>query len=93
MSGSPTPAVPPRAEDIFRHLKDLRARSYEGVEPRSERVELFRRAVELLDPVVRPILGETDREFLMGTGTIQHRPVAEEASGDAVARWELSWPG
>ena len=53
---------------------------------------MFRRAVELLDPLVRTVLDETDREFLRGTGTIEHRPVAEEASGDAVAGWELSWP-
>src|SRR5207237_1591648 len=88
----PPSAIPPRVEDIFRHLQDLQARSYEGVEPRAERVELFRRAVELLDPLVRTVLDETDREFLKGTGTIEHRPVAEEASGDAVAGGELSWP-
>jgi hypothetical protein len=91
VSGPPT-ALPPRVQDIFRHLQDLRARSYEGVEPRSERVELFKRAVELLDPLVRAVLDETDREFLNRTGTIEHHPVAEEASGDAVAGWELSWP-
>ncbi len=55
-------------------------------------MELFRRAVELLDPLVRTVLDETDREFLRGTGTIEHRPVAEEAWGHAVAGWELSWP-
>jgi hypothetical protein len=91
VSGSPA-VLPPRVEDVFRHLQDLQARSYEGVEPRAERVELFRRAAELLDPVVRSVLDETDRDFLNGTGAIEHRPVAEEASGDTVASWELSWP-
>jgi len=77
---------------MFRHLQDLRARTYEGAGPRPERVALFRRAVELLDPVVRSVLDETNRTFLQSTGAAHHHPVEEKPSGDAEARWELSWP-
>ncbi len=52
--------VPPRVEDLFRHLEDLRTNSFEGAGPRAERVELFRRAVELLGPVARLILEEAN---------------------------------
>jgi hypothetical protein len=86
------PSLPPRREDVLRHLRDLRSGSFEGVEPRAERVELFRRAVELLDPVVREVLEETNAAFLGGTGEVGFSPVAEDERGDATARWELSWP-
>jgi hypothetical protein len=79
-------------EDVRRHLQDLREGAFEGAESREDRIELFRRAVELLDPIVRAILAETNAAFLDGTGDVDLRPVSVEASGDAVAAWELSWP-
>lgn len=82
----------PRAEDLRRHLQDLRTDTYEGRGPREERIEVFRRAVELADPVVRRALEDANAEFLDGTGTVQHRPVEVTAGGDAEGRWELSWP-
>lgn len=83
--------TPPRYTDIFRHLEDLRTRSYEGRREWSDKVAVFRRAAALLDPVVRRVLEETDRAFLDGTGTVEHR-LAEDRDGDVAARWELSWP-
>jgi hypothetical protein len=50
----------PRAADIFRHLSDLRSGTYEGARQWPERVEVFRRAVSLLDPVVRRILDQAN---------------------------------
>jgi hypothetical protein len=67
-----TQDLPPRAADIFRHLADLRSGTYEGARQWPERVEVFRRAVSLLDPVVRRVL-EANAVFLHGTGTIHHR--------------------
>lgn len=83
---------PPRTEDVFRHLEDLRTGTYEGADSRDDRVALFRRAVDLLDPVVRAVLEETDETFLAGTGTIGRQHVTVDDVGDAIARWELSWP-
>ena len=84
-------ALPPRPDDIFRHLEDLRTRSYEGVHDWAGKLDLFNRAMTLLDPLVRQVLDETDRTFLDGTGTTSYHD-GEDSDGGAWARWELSWP-
>ena len=89
--GRMTQDLPPRAADIFRHLGDLRSGTYEGARPWPERVEVFRRAVSLLDPVVRRILEQANAVFLRGSGTIHHR-AGDDRDGGAYAHWELSWP-
>jgi hypothetical protein len=83
--------LPPRAADIFRHLSDLRSGTYEGARQWPDRVEVFRRAVSLLDPVVRRILEQANAAFLQGGGTIHHR-AGNDRDGGAYAHWELSWP-
>jgi hypothetical protein len=85
-------ATPPRVEDLFRHLEDLRTRTYEGAEPREAREAVFRRAVELIDPVVRRVLQEANVGFLRGRGEIDHEPVHDDGAGGTVASWSLSWP-
>jgi hypothetical protein len=87
-----TPATPPRTEDLFRHLDDLRTNSYEGAGPRADRDEVFRRATALLDPVVTAILDEADAALLDGTGEVVGEPAAGDGRGGLVARWSLSWP-
>lgn len=79
-----------RSEDIFRHLQDLRSRSYEGATQWAQRVAVFRRAVELLDPVVRDVLADLSLEFLNGAGTVHVRR-GEDRDGGVYAHWELSW--
>ena len=81
-----------RAEDLYRHLDDLRTDTYEGLGPRSERVELYRGAVTLLGPVVRRVLEEADAAFLAGTGQISEHGPSEDGRGGLTASWELSWP-
>jgi hypothetical protein len=85
-------AVPPRVEDLFRHLDDLRTNSYEGAGPRAARIELFRRAVELFGPVVRRVLEEANAGLLDGTGAVREQGLSEQPDGGWTARWELSWP-
>jgi hypothetical protein len=82
----------PREIDLYRHLDDVRLRSYEGVGPRSERDQVFARAVELLDPVVTAVLEETRATFLDGDGEVTHSAPGPDGDGGLVARWELSWP-
>jgi hypothetical protein len=84
-------AQPPRTEDVFRHLEDLRSDTYEGAHDWADRVAVFRRAVELLDPLVRRVLDETNATFLDGTGSV-HQHVGEDADGGVYAHWNLSWP-
>ena len=86
-----TQDLPPRAADIFRHLRDLRLGSYEGAREWAQRVEVFRRAITLLDPVVRRILDETNTVFLGGGGTV-HLHAGDDRDGGSFAHWELSWP-
>ena len=79
-----------RAEDFQRHLMDLRTDTYEGARRRSEREDVFHRAVLLLGPVVTEVLAGFNEVMLEGTGTIEG-PVHD--SGTRLeARWELSWP-
>jgi hypothetical protein len=81
----------PRVVDLYRHLDDVRLRSYEGAGPREERNLVFARAVELLDPVVTRILDEVRVTFLDGAGEVRHVPAGDDGKGGMVARWELSW--
>ncbi|MDQ3600710.1 MAG: hypothetical protein M3408_05590 [Actinomycetota bacterium] len=83
--------IPPRAQDMLRHLADLATSTYEGAASWPERLGLFHRAVELVDPVVRRVLDETDATFLDGTGDTAARTV-EQDDGSVAAHWELSWP-
>jgi len=80
-----------RTEDLMRHLADLVARSYEGAESWPDRLAVYRRAVELLDPVVRGVLAEADATFLENTGEISRHSV-EQGDGSVGERWKLSWP-
>ncbi|MGH4019411.1 MAG: hypothetical protein ACRDT0_09290 [Pseudonocardiaceae bacterium] len=83
--------VPPREEDVLRHVADLVSRSYEGAESWPDRLALFHQAVELIDPLVRRVLDETDATFLEATGETTARTV-EHDDGSVAAHWELSWP-
>lgn len=80
-----------RVEDLRRHVHDLVTRTFEGAAEWPERVALFDRAVDLLDPVVRALLAETDAAFLDGTGSVERRRV-EHDDGGLAEHWELSWP-
>ncbi len=86
-----TTSAPPRAEDVFRHLEDLRTGTCEGNRDWADRVAYFEQEVQLLDPVVRRVLDETDSTFLDGTGEAAHH-TEEDQDGGRVARWDLGWP-
>ena len=80
-----------RAEDLLRHLDDLVQRSFEGATSWPDRLALFHRAVDLLDPVVRNAFADADTMFLEGTGKVTRRSV-EDDDGSVAEHWELSWP-
>jgi hypothetical protein len=80
-----TQELPPRAADIFRHLADRRSGTYEGARQWPERVEVFRRAVSLLDPVVWRVLEQANAVFLRGAGTIHHRAGDDRDGGPTPA--------
>jgi hypothetical protein len=81
-----------RADDLLRHLQDLRSGTYEGAMSRGAKEVVYRQGVELLRPVAVEILEEANTLFLNGTGTVQMIGPEEDGSGGLVTRFELSWP-
>jgi hypothetical protein len=80
-----------REEDLLRHLADLATRSYEGATSWPDRLTVFHRAVQLLDPVVRSVFAEANATFLEGSGETSRHSVAAE-DGSVGEHWVLSWP-
>src|SRR5712692_4668547 len=87
----PTPSTV-RADDLLRHLQDLRSGTYEGAMSRGAKEVVYRQGVELLRPVAVEILEEANTLFLNGTGNVQMIGPEEDGSGGLVTRFELSWP-
>ena len=81
-----------RADDLLRHLQDLRNGTYEGVHNRRAKEELYRRGIELLTPVAVALLEEANVLFLQHTGEIQVIGPEDDGSGGLETRYELSWP-
>ena len=86
------PAFTVRADDLLRHLQDLRSGTYEGAMSRGAKEVVYRQGIELLRPVAVAILEEANTLFLNGTGDVQVIGPEEEGTGDLVTRFELSWP-
>jgi len=81
-----------RADDLLRHLKDLRTGTYEGAKSRSTKEGLYRRGIELLTPVAVAVLEEANVLFLQSTGQAQVIGPEDDGSGGLETRFELSWP-
>jgi hypothetical protein len=78
-------------DDLFRHLTDLRHRSYEGAVGREETVVRYREACRLLSPIVEEILETMSQNLLAGTGRVERIETDSETDGQA-ATWSLTWP-
>lgn len=78
-------------EDLLRHCRDLRTSSYEGARG-DARQEVYRRAVQLLTPVVHDVLDEVNRELLAGTGTVEVHGPGPDGHGGTETVYALSWP-
>jgi hypothetical protein len=53
-----------RANDLLRHLQDLRTGTYEGVQNRTAKEAIYRRSIELLRPLATAIPEEANVLFL-----------------------------
>ena len=80
------------ADDLLRHLQDLRTGTYEGVKSGSEKESLYRRGIDLLTPLAVAVLREANTLFLNGMGEVQVIGPEDDGSGGLVTRFELSWP-
>src|SRR5258708_2321014 len=87
----PTPSTV-RADDLLRHLQDLRSGTYEGERSRGAKEVVYRQGINLLRSVAVEILEEANTLFLNGTGNVQMIGPEEDGSGGLVTRFELSWP-
>ena len=81
-----------RADDLLRHLQDLRSGTYEGAMSRGAKEAVYRQGITLLRSVAVEILEEANTLFLNGTGNVQVIGPQEDGSGGLVTRFELSWP-
>ena len=80
-----------QTEDLFRHLADLRARTYEGASGREATVERYRAACALLSPVVTEVMTFVSDRLLDATGRVEQVVTDTEEHGMATS-WELRWP-
>jgi hypothetical protein len=81
-----------RADDLLRHLQDLRSGTYEGAMSRGAKEVVYRQGIMLLSPVAVEILEEANSLFLNGTGNVKMVGPEEDGSGGLVTCFELSWP-
>jgi hypothetical protein len=81
-----------RADDLLRHLQNLRSGTYEGTTRRGAKEVVYRQGIKLLRSVAVEILEEANTLFLNGTGNVQMIGPEEDGSGGLVTRFELSWP-
>ena len=81
-----------RADDLLRHLQDVRSGTYEGAMSRGAKEAVYRQGITLLRSVAVEILEEANTLFVNGTGKVQMIGPKEDGSGGLVTRFELSWP-
>ncbi|MGC2670100.1 MAG: hypothetical protein WA220_13060 [Candidatus Nitrosopolaris sp.] len=81
-----------RADDLLRHLQDLRSGTYEGAMSRGAKEVVYRQGIMLLSPVAVEILEEANSLFLNGTGNVKMVGPEGDGSVGLVTCFELSWP-
>lgn len=81
-----------RAEDLRRHLGDLKVNAYEGAHDRGDRNRVFHRAFDLLTPVAHAVLADFNAHVLAGTGEITTQPLHERDGIGLYGAWECTWP-
>jgi hypothetical protein len=62
------------------------------VADRAGKERVFRRTVELLDPVARQVLAEVDEFLLERAGEIGDSGLEDAGDGTLSRSWRLSWP-
>jgi hypothetical protein len=77
---------------LRRHCEDLRDGTHAGVADRADKEQVFRRTVELLDPVARQTLDEVDHALLDRSGDIQDDGLERADDGTLSRSWRLTWP-
>ncbi|MFC4908907.1 hypothetical protein [Actinomadura gamaensis] len=93
MTAPASASAPTPTSALLRHFADLRDGTHgDHARDRADKEELFRAAVELLDPHARRVLAEFDADLLRGTGEIAATGVRRSSDGGLHAAWTLGWP-
>ena len=88
----PESAVPAYITSLMRHFEDLRNGTHGGSASRAGKEAHFERAVQLLAPIARRVLGEMNNSLLLDTGQLTEAGLRRTPDGGLSASWALSWP-
>jgi hypothetical protein len=77
---------------LIRHFDDLRDNTHGGSVSRHDKEAHFACAVELVAPVARQALDETNTHLLLDTGRVVATGLHRDAEGGLRASWDLAWP-
>ena len=81
------------ADDLMRHLTDIKEHNYEGAGwDRPVKEEAFRVGFDLATPVAERSLEAINQQVLAGTGTVSTVRPQSDGRGGLVAWWQLTWP-
>ncbi len=81
------------AEDLKRHLTDIKESSYEGCGwDREPKEDAFRVGFDFATPVAERTLHALSEQLLDGTGKVRTVKPESDGRGGLIAWWQLSWP-
>ena len=85
--------TPAHLQSLLRHFADLRDGTHgEVAVSRTEKENLYLKAVDFLQPYARQALEEINRTLLLGEGLVTFSDISRTKGGDLRAIWSLSWP-
>jgi hypothetical protein len=87
-----TSPLPGHLAALIRHFEDLRDDTHGGSFSRQDKETHFVRAVELMAPVARRALDETNTYLLLDSGLVAATGVQRDGEGGLRASWKLAWP-
>jgi hypothetical protein len=88
----PRSATPAYITSLIRHFEDLRDGTHGGSTNRKDKEVHFEKAVQLLSPIARQVLGEVNASLLLNTGEVAETGLRRTEDGGLNASWALSWP-
>jgi hypothetical protein len=84
---------PELADQLIRHIQDIKERSHEGTSSeRADKEAAFRVGFDLATPTALACLEQINELLLDGTGTASTRGVESDGDGGLIGTWELTWP-
>lgn len=76
---------------LLRHFADLRDGTHGEAVSRQDKEDLFRGAVDLLDPFARQALDEVNEVLMLGQGTVESSGIGRAPDTGLICSWTLGW--